>query len=227
VLLRLTCFGFSGQRQGPRSGSRTSRSLAEFLPLLLRSWATQVSDFVASWSGISAGGPLKLVGNSSGGLVALRACQVLESLGIAPNAVILMTVPAHPREKRNAKLRPLSGGCGRLVKAAGASSRRSWPPLFRIWPSLLIRQVLAKGLSPVAPISDASSCEILHRPSTIPGAGRKSFRDHQSFSIDSSCPELLATCRLPVRLLWGERDPWESPRTRWSGLNNSTAFQEL
>ncbi|MDA0887313.1 MAG: alpha/beta fold hydrolase, partial [Cyanobacteria bacterium] len=63
---------------------------------------------------------------------------------------------------------------------------------------------------------------LLHRPSTDPGA-TESFRGFVNLFNDYLAPQLLAELDganppLPVRLLWGEADPWEDPAEarRWA-----------
>ncbi|MCT4366408.1 MULTISPECIES: alpha/beta fold hydrolase [unclassified Synechococcus] len=221
--LDLLGFGASAK---PRSRLKDEPQLAGSVRYCFDLWATQVSDFVASLEPNQRRGPLQLVGNSIGGLVALRACQVLESRGIAPTQVILIDCAQRTLdEKRIAKLPAFERRLRPLVKQL-VRQRRIVAPLFRILarPSF-IRQVLAKAYPSGANI-DAELVEILHRPSTDPGAA-ESFRGFINLFDDHLAPELLADLSVPVRLLWGERDPWESPAEALEWSEQFDCIQEL
>ena len=82
-----------------------------------------------------------------------------------------------------------------------------------------VEERAAEGVPP-KPLNEqqvAELVELLHRPSTDPGA-LESFRGFVNLFRDHLAPDLLSELRLPVRLLWGGLDPWEAPAEarRWA-----------
>ena len=64
---------------------------------------------------------------------------------------------------------------------------------------------------------DDTLLEILLSPTRDPGA-LESFRGFVNLFNDHLAPDLLAGLNLPVRMLWGSKDPWEDPAEaqRWA-----------
>ena len=163
-----------------------------------------------------------LVGNSIGAMVALTAARRLLAAGIAPAQVILIDCAQRTLDdKRAAQLPGWARASRPLVKQL---VRQRWlvAPLFRLLARpAFIRRVLARAYPSGAHV-DAELVALLHRPSTDPGA-TESFRGFVNLFNDYLAPQLLAELDganppLPVRLLWGEADPWEDPAEarRWA-----------
>lgn len=174
-------------------------------------WAEQVADFVQQVALQHApSARVHLVGNSIGGVVALRAAQLLVARGVPLAQVILIDCAQRTLdEKRVAELPLLERWSRPLVKQL---VRQRWlvAPLFRaLARPAFIRQVLERAYPSGANIDDAL-VELLHRPSTDAGAP-ESFRGFVNLFDDHLAPELLAELTVPVRMLWGAEDPWEAP----------------
>ena len=163
-----------------------------------------------------------LVGNSIGAMVALTAARQLLAAGIAPAQVILIDCAQRTLDdKRAAQLPGWERASRPLVKQL---VRQRWlvAPLFRLLARpAFIRRVLARAYPSGAHVDD-ELVALLHRPSTDPGA-TESFRGFVNLFNDYLAPQLLAELDganppLPVRLLWGEADPWEDPAEarRWA-----------
>ena len=163
-----------------------------------------------------------LVGNSIGAMVALTAARQLLAAGIAPAQAILIDCAQRTLDdKRAAQLPGWERASRPLVKQL---VRQRWlvAPLFRLLARpAFIRRVLARAYPSGAHV-DAELVALLHRPSTDPGA-TESFRGFVNLFNDYLAPQLLAELDganppLPVRLLWGEADPWEDPAEarRWA-----------
>ena len=163
-----------------------------------------------------------LVGNSIGAMVALTAARLLLATGIAPAQVILIDCAQRTLDdKRAAQLPGWERASRPLVKQL---VRQRWlvAPLFRLLARpAFIRRVLARAYPSGAHVDD-ELVALLHRPSTDPGA-TESFRGFVNLFNDYLAPQLLAELDganppLPVRLLWGEADPWEDPAEarRWA-----------
>ena len=189
-------------------------------------WATQVADFIESLAPADRDGPIQLIGNSIGGLVVLRACQLLLQRGIAPAQVILIDCAQRTLdEKRRAELPAFERLFRPLVKGL---VRQRWlvAPLFRtLARPAFIRKVLGTAYPSGANVDD-ELVEMLHRPSTDPGAV-ESFRGFINLFEDVLAPQLLEGLTVPVRMIWGGQDPWERPAEAEAWQRMSPCIQEL
>jgi len=188
-------------------------------------WAEQVVDYVTGpmvahqGSDQEPAGPVHLVGNSIGGVVALNAARMLAQRGQAPAQVVLIDCAQRALDrKRMGELRGLERWSRPLLPPL---VRQRWliGPLFALLARpAFIRQVLAKAYPSGAHLDDAL-VELLHRPATDPGAP-ESFRGFVNLFDDRLAPDLLAELSLPVRMIWGGADPWEDPdeARRWAAM---------
>ncbi len=181
-------------------------------------WAEQMADFVADQVRTDAPGrPLHLVGNSIGGIVALNTARILQERGTPASQVVLIDCAQRTLdEKRIAEL-PIWEQAGRPLVKALVRQRWLLAPLFATLarPSF-IRRVLRVAYPSGANVDD-ELVALLHRPANDPGAV-ESFRGFVNLFRDHLAPDLLAQLTLPVRMIWGERDPWEAPAEarRWA-----------
>lgn len=177
-------------------------------------WAEQVIDYCDARIGP---GTLQLVGNSIGGVVALNAARLLQEQGRPPEQVILIDCAQRALDgKRLAELAPLQRWSRPLLMA---TVRQRWliQGLFQLLARpAVVRQVLAQAY-PSGGNVDEELVNLLFEPSRDPGAP-ESFRGFVNLFNDRLAPELLAKLDLPVRMLWGEADPWEpvSEARRWA-----------
>lgn len=174
---------------------------------------------------------LHLVGNSIGAMVALTAAKVLLFRGMAPAQVILIDCAQRTLDdKRAAQLPGWERASRPLVKNL---VRQRWviAPLFRLLAQpAFIRSVLARAYPSGANVDDALVA-LLHRPSTDPGA-TESFRGFVNLFNDHLAPQLLADLSVaeppvPVRMIWGEADPWEDPSEARRWADSFACIQEL
>jgi pimeloyl-ACP methyl ester carboxylesterase len=160
--------------------------------------------------------PLHLIGNSIGGLVALNAARLLSQADDPPSQVVLIDCTQRGLdEKRMVERSGFERGTRPLLKHL-VSRRWLIAPLFRLLARpTVIRRVL-KQAYPTGAHVDEELVALLHGPATDPGAV-ESFRGFINLFDDHLAPDLLAELNLPVRMLWGARDPWESAEEaqRW------------
>ena len=199
-------------------------------------WGRQVADAVrqlllAEPGSGQAQPRVHLVGNSIGAMVALTAARLLLADGIPPFQVILIDCAQRTLDdKRAAQLPGWERANRPLVKRL---VRQRWviAPLFRLLARpAFIRSVLARAYPSGAHIDD-ELVTLLHRPSTDPGA-TESFRGFVNLFNDHLAPELLgelsaAQPPLPVRMIWGEADPWEDPNEARRWAEDYGCVQEL
>ena len=198
-------------------------------------WARQVADAVQERLLHQPDGNsqarVHLVGNSIGAMVALTAARLLQAEGQPPAQVILIDCAQRTLDdKRAAQLPGLERLSRPLVKRL---VRQRWviAPLFRLLAQpAFIRSVLARAYPSGANV-DAELVALLHRPSTDPGA-TESFRGFVNLFNDHLAPELLADLSaaqppVPVRMLWGEADPWEDPAEARRWAEQFSCIQDL
>lgn len=209
--LDLLGFGASAK---PPSHLRGDAPLEGAVPYGFDLWAEQVVDYRNARIGP---GPLQLVGNSIGGVVALNAARMLQEQGRPPEQVVLIDCAQRALDgKRLAELPPLQRWSRPLLMA---TVRQRWliQTLFQLLARpAVVRQVLAQAYPSGANV-DQELVDLLVAPSRDPGAP-ESFRGFVNLFNDRLAPDLLEELDLPVRMLWGEADPWEpvAEARRWA-----------
>jgi pimeloyl-ACP methyl ester carboxylesterase len=219
----LDLLGF-GSSDKPRSRLADEHQAPDSVRYCFDLWAQQVADFACQV--VQPQQPLQLVGNSIGGIVALRAAQLLSERGEAPAQVILLNCAQRALDDRRAALLPIWERWSRPMVKRLVRQRWLLQPLFRtVARPLFVRQVLAQAYPSGANV-DQDLIELLLRPALQPGAV-ESFRGFVNLFRDHMAPELLPQLELPVRLLWGAADPWEpiAEARRWAESNS--CIQEL
>ena len=179
-------------------------------------WAEQIRDFCCEVIDAQGAVELQLIGNSIGGVVALNAARLLQERGEAPEQVILIDCAQRELDLKRLDTQPWPARLGRPLLMAVVRQRWLINSLFQ----LLARPSFVRGVLKQAYPSghnvDDDLVELLIRPSQQPGA-TESFRGFVNLFNDWLAPQLLAQLQLPVRLLWGEADPWEpvAEARRW------------
>jgi pimeloyl-ACP methyl ester carboxylesterase len=173
-------------------------------------WADQVAAFVRE----VIGPPVQLVGNSIGGVVALAAAT---RLGSDVSQVILIDCAQRSLDDRRLGEQPPLSRIGRPLLKRLVRQRWLTGRLFR-WVANpgVIRRVLGTAY-PSGDGVDDQLVQLLLTPARSPGAD-ESFRGFINLFRDRLAPDMLAELTLPVRLLWGEEDPWEpvEEARRWA-----------
>ena len=170
----------------------------------IESWGQQVADFI----GDCTKGPVQLVGNSIGGVVALEAARRLEIAGRPAEQVVLIDCAQRALDDKRLAEQPLVRRLGRpLLKAA---VRQRWLTT-ALYSSLVkpevIRRVLGQAYPSGANIND-QLVQLLLAPARQQGAP-EAFRGFINLFNDRLATDLLVELQTPVAMLWGELDPWE------------------
>ena len=180
-------------------------------------WGNQLADFVQQVVRPIGTSQVQLVGNSIGGLVVLRATQILQERGCSPKQVVLLNCAQRQLDDKNAaSLTPLERWSRPLVKRL-VRQRALLKPLFAsVARPVFVRQVLSQAY-PSGTNLDDELVELLVMPSRDKGAV-EAFRGFVNLFSDHIATELLHQLELPVRLLWGAADPWEplAEAERWA-----------
>merc|ERR1712091_515632 len=165
-------------------------------------WAQQVADFCHGVIDC----PVVLVGNSIGGVVALRAAQLL-----GPDQckrVVLIDCAQRLMDDKQLATQPAWMGWVRPLLKTMVSQRWLSTALFRnaARPGV-IRSVLKQAYPSGQNIND-ELVDLLYQPTQRQGAA-EAFRGFINLFDDHLAPQLMENLNIPVDLIWGEEDPWE------------------
>ncbi|MEB3319019.1 MAG: alpha/beta fold hydrolase [Cyanobacteriota bacterium] len=213
----LDLLGFGGSEKPPSrlEGESTSPGSVRYGFAL---WAELVADFIASRvCAHHPGRPVHIVGNSIGGVVALAAAHELCHRGLPPAQVVLIDCAQRTLDERRVSELPIPERLTRPLLKRMVRQRWLTAPLFRFLARpAFIRKVLAVAY-PTGANVDEELVTLLYQPSQDAGA-QESFRGFVNLFADVLAPDFLAELDLPVRMIWGSADPWESTREaqRWA-----------
>ncbi|AII47932.1 alpha/beta hydrolase [Synechococcus sp. KORDI-52] len=173
-------------------------------------WGKQVADFCHE----VIDRPVRLVGNSIGGVVALRAAQLL---GEHCRGVVLIDCAQRLMDDKQLETQP--AWMTWIRPALKTLVRQRWlsTALFRnaARPGV-IRSVLKQAYPSGANIDD-ELVNLLLKPTQRDGA-TEAFRGFINLFDDHLAPQLMEELKVPVHLIWGAKDPWEpiAEARRWT-----------
>ena len=164
-------------------------------------WGQQVADFCRE----VIGRPVLLVGNSIGGVVALRAAQLLQD---QCHGVVLIDCAQRLMDDKQLATQPAWMAWIRPLLKTMVRQRWLSTALFRnaARPGV-IRSVLKQAYPSGNNIDDAL-VDLLYQPTQRDGAA-EAFRGFINLFDDDLAPDLMQNLSIPVHLIWGEQDPWE------------------
>ena len=195
-----------GRSDQPQAQLKDEPSTEESVQYCFDLWAQQVVDFCQE----VIDRPVLLVGNSIGGVVALRAAQLLneQEQSVSCEGVVLIDCAQRLMDDKQLATQPAWMAWIRPLLKTLVSQRWLSTVLFRnaARPSL-IRSVL-KQAYPSGSNVDDGLVSLLLKPSQRPGAA-EAFRGFINLFNDHLAPDLLQTLSVPVHMIWGEADPWE------------------
>ena len=183
-------------------------------------WAQQVADFCHD----VIDRPVVLVGNSIGGVVALRAAQLLGEERC--KEVVLIDCAQRLMDDKQLATQPAWMAWIRPLLKTLVSQRWLSTALFRnAARPALIRSVLKQAYPSGSNIDDAL-VSLLLTPSQRPGAA-EAFRGFINLFDDYLAPLLLKDLSIPVHMIWGEADPWEPVKEAKEWEQNYDCIQSL
>ena len=204
-----------GRSDQPRARLKDERDTADAVHYGFDLWGHQVADFCRE----VIDKPVILVGNSIGGVVALRAAQLLGS--DACKRVVLIDCAQRLMDDKQLATQPAWMGWIRPLLKTMVSQRWLSTALFRnaARPGV-IRNVL-KQAYPTGQNIDDELVGLLYQPTKRRGAA-EAFRGFINLFDDYLAPELMQHLSIPVDLIWGEKDPWEplAEAQRWNASIN-------
>ena len=164
-------------------------------------WGQQVADFCHE----VIDRPVRLVGNSIGGVVALRAAQLL---GDRCRGVVLIDCAQRLMDDKQLATQPVWMAWIRPLLKTMVRQRWLSTALFRnaARPGV-IRSVLKQAYPSGSNIDDRL-VDLLYQPTQRDGAA-EAFRGFINLFDDYLAPQLMQELNIPVDLIWGEKDSWE------------------
>ena len=198
-----------GRSDQPRARLKDEPISADAVHYGFDLWGQQVADFCRE----VIKKPVRLVGNSIGGVVALRAAQLL---GDHCRGVVLIDCAQRLMDDKQLATQPDWMSWIRPLLKTMVRQRWLSTALFRnaARPGV-IRSVLKQAYPSGANI-DIDLVDLLFQPTQRAGAA-EAFRGFIDLFDDYLAPQLMLKLATPVDLIWGEKDPWEPLREaeRW------------
>ena len=198
-----------GRSDQPRARLQDEPASADAVHYSFDLWGQQVADFCDA----VVQRPVLIVGNSIGGVVALRSAQLL---GERCSGVVLINCAQRLMDDKQLTSQPAWMTWIRPLLKTMVRQRWLSSALFRnaARPGV-IRRVLKQAYPSGANIDD-DLVDLLYQPTQGQGAA-EAFRGFINLFDDYLAPQLMENFAVPVDLIWGERDPWEpiAEAERW------------
>tara|TARA_Y100001968_G_C19452986_1_gene770077 strand:+ start:10236 stop:11156 length:921 start_codon:yes stop_codon:yes gene_type:complete len=172
-------------------------------------WANQVSEF----SKEIIKGDVILIGNSIGGVIALRAAQLLKN---TCKSVVLINCAQRQMDDKRLNEMSIPSRLFRPVLKTLVRKRWLSKNLFRnAANTTVIKNVLKQAYPSGSNVND-ELIQILLKPSQREGAP-EAFRGFINLFDDYLAPQLISNLTIPIDMIWGESDPWEplSEAKKW------------
>lgn len=209
-----TCYaidliGFGGSSQ-PRARLTDESDHPDHFSYSFDNWGSQVADFCRE----VVKTPVILVGNSIGGVIALRAAQIINE---RCSGVVLINCAQRTMDDKRLHEQPVVMRW--LRPSLKALVRQRWlsRSLFRNAANPTVIQQVLKQAYPSGSNVDESLMNLLQKPAQRPNAA-EAFRGFINLFDDYLAPELMGDLKVPVDLIWGGDDPWEplEEAQRWA-----------
>ena len=165
-------------------------------------WSNQISSFCSE----VIKSPVYLVGNSIGGVIALKAAEILQDE--CKGAILIDCAQRTMDDKRLNKSDILMNLFRPIIKTLVRQRIISNTLFARAANPKIIKKILEQAY-PSGKNIDAELIEILYKPSRRKNS-KEAFRGFINLFDDYLAPDLLNKVNIPIQLIWGEKDPWES-----------------
>ena len=165
-------------------------------------WGNQISTFCSE----VIKSPVFLVGNSIGGVIALKAAEILKD---DCKGVILIDCAQRTMDDKRLKKSDIFMNLLRPVLKTVVRKRIISNTLFkRAANPKVIKKILEKAY-PSGKNVDEELIKILYAPSQRENS-KEAFRGFINLFDDYLATDLFSKVQVPIQLIWGEKDPWES-----------------
>ena len=165
-------------------------------------WSNQITTFCSEI--IKA--PTYLVGNSIGGVISLKAAEILKN---NCKGVILIDCAQRTMDDKRLKKSDILMNLLRPVLKTIVRQRVISNTLFtRAANPKVIKKILEQAY-PSGKNIDEELIEILYQPAKRENS-KEAFRGFINLFDDYLATDLFDKVNIPIQLIWGEKDPWES-----------------
>ena len=165
-------------------------------------WGNQIADFCKE----IIQEPVFLIGNSIGGIVSLKAGELL---GKNCEGLILIDCAQRTMDDKRIKRNDILMNLLRPVLKTLVSKRFISTTLFkRAANPTTIKKILEQAY-PTGKNIDDQLIELLYKPSQREGS-TEAFRGFINLFDDYLATDLFKKIKSDIHLIWGEKDPWES-----------------
>ena len=165
-------------------------------------WGSQIATFCSE----VIKSPVYLVGNSIGGVISLKAAEILED---KCNGAILIDCAQRTMDDKRLKKNNLFMNLFRPVLKTVVRQRIISNTLFeRAANKKVIKEILMRAY-PSGHNVDEELIELLYEPSQRKNS-KEAFRGFINLFDDYLATDFFEKINIPIQLIWGEKDPWES-----------------
>ena len=165
-------------------------------------WSNQISTFCSE----VIQSPVYLVGNSIGGVIALKAAEILKD---DCKGVILIDCAQRTMDDKRLKKNDILMNLLRPVLKTFVRQRIISNTLFTRAANPKIIKKILKQAYPSGKNIDEELIEILYQPSQRTNS-KEAFRGFINIFDDYLATDLFDKVKIPIQMIWGEKDPWES-----------------
>ena len=196
--------GFGDSSQPDAKFDQESNDSEKFL-YCFDQWAQQIADFCLS----IINKPVIIVGNSIGGVIALKASQILNK-----SCLRVILIDCAQRTMDDKRLNEQSYLMKIIRPYLKLLVRQKWlsSSLFRNAANPKVINNILKIAYPSGNNIDNELIQLLYKPSRREGAS-EAFRGFINLFDDYLAPELMKDMIIPINMIWGEKDPWEPLQT--------------
>ncbi len=165
-------------------------------------WSNQISAFCSE----VIKSPVYLVGNSIGGVIALKAAETIKD--DCKGVILIDCAQRTMDDKRLKKSNILMNLLRPVLKTLVRQKIISYTLFARAANPKVIKKILEQAY-PTGKNLDEELIEILYQPSQRKNS-KEAFRGFINLFDDYLATDLFDKVDTPIQLIWGEKDPWES-----------------
>ncbi len=165
-------------------------------------WSQQIADFCAE----IVKKPVLLIGNSIGGIIAIRASQLLQNKCVG---LVLIDCAQRTMDDKRLSEQPIGMQILRPILKSLVKQRVFSQNIFKAVARPFFIEKFLNIAYPTKNNLNAGLINMLYKPTQREGAS-EAFRGFINLFNDYLAPELLKDVNnVKVDLIWGEKDPWE------------------